>query len=152
MEKNRKNKHKSSQKPKVTDFDGLKVNYDTNGLAKQYPHLMSEISNKKKTMKIDSVNINIESKMKNLKLQKTEDYEEDLKSPCIIDFLRRCKNKEEAFEILDYLYKRKEVNPKFYKILKDRIKKKGGLKKVIEECGGPKEPGYYERKYYSKKV
>ena len=27
---------------------------------------------------------------------------------------------------------------------------KGGLDKIIEECGGRKDPGYYERKYYKK--
>ena len=149
---NQKNEEKVSKIPKVIDDDGLKVNYSKKDLEKHFPHLMSEVSIKKKMMKIDSVKVNIESKT-NMKLfKKTEDYEEDLKSPGVLDFIRRCKNSEEAFEILDYLLKRSEIDPKFYKNLKGRIKKKGGLKKLIQECGGQKEPGYYERKYYSKKV
>ncbi len=152
MEKKQKDKENALKKPKVIDFDGLKIAYEKSELEKQFPNLMSEISNKKKSIKIDSVDFNIESKSKAKKLTKTEDYKEDLKDPGVIDFIRRCTNNDEALEILDYLFKRKEINLKFYKKLKTQIQKKDGLKKLIKECGGPKKPGYYERKYHSKKV
>ncbi|MFX0017719.1 MAG: DUF2095 family protein [Promethearchaeota archaeon] len=152
MEKKQKNKENALKKPKVIDFDGLKIAYEKSELEKQFPNLMSEILKKKKSIKIDSVDFNIESKSKAKDLTKTEDYKEDLRDPGVIDFIRRCTNNDEALEILDYLFKRKEINLKFYKKLKNQIQKKDGLKKLIKECGGPKKPGYYERKYYSKKV
>ena len=152
MEKKQQDKDNALKKPKIIDFDGLKIAYEKSELEKQYPNLMSEISNKKKTIKIDSVEFNIESKSKPTNLTKTEDYKEDLNNPGVIDFIRRCTNDDEALEILDYLFKRKEINLEFYKKLKNQIRKKEGLKKLIKECGGPKKPGYYERKYYSKKV
>jgi len=152
MEKKQKDKDSVSKKPKVIDFDGLKIAYEKSELEKQLPNLMSEISNKKKSIKIDSVDFNIESKNKAKNLTKTKDYKEDLNNPGVIDFIRRCTNNVEAIEILDYLFKRKEINIEFYKKLKTRIRKKNGLKKLIKECGGPKKPGYYEKKYTSKKV
>jgi len=152
MEKNQKDKDNALKKPKIIDFDGLKIVYEKSELEKQYPNLISEISNKKKSIKIDSVDFNIKSKSKAKNITKTKDYKEDLKNPGVIDFIRRCTNKDEALEILDYLFKRKEINLEFYKKLKNQISKKNGLKKLIKECGGPKKPGYYERKYYSKKI
>lgn len=152
MEKDQKNKDSAFKKPKIIDFDGLKIAYEKSELEKQYPNLMSEIANKKKTIKIDSVDFNIESNNKAKNLIKIEDYREDLKNPGVIDFIRRCANNDEAFEIIDYLFKRKEINIEFYKKLKKQLNKKDGLKKLIEDSGGPKKPGYYERKYYPKKI
>jgi len=152
MEKNQKDKDSALKKPKIIDFDGLKIAYEKSELEKQYPNLISEISNKKKSIKIDSVDFNIESKCKAKNITKTKDYKEDLNNPGVIDFVRRCTNNDEALEILDYLFKRKEINLQFYKKLKNQISKKDGLKKLIKECGGPKKPGYYERKYHSKKI
>ncbi|MFX1494046.1 MAG: DUF2095 family protein [Promethearchaeota archaeon] len=152
MEKKKKDKENASKKPKAIDVDGLKIAYEKSELEEQFPNLMSEISNKKKSIKINSVDFNIESKSKAKNLTKTEDYKEDLMDPGVIDFIRRCTNNDEALEIIEYLFKRKEINHEFYKKLKNQIREKGGLKKLIKECGGPKKPGYYERKYYSKKV
>ena len=152
MEKKQKNKDNALKKPNVIDFDGLKIVYKKSELEKQFPNLMSEISIKKKSIKIDSVDFNIESKNRAKNLNKTEDYKEDLNNPGVIDFIRRCNNNDEALEILDYLFKRNEISLEFYKKLKNQIRKKDGLKKLIKECGGPKKPGYYERTYYSKKV
>ncbi|MFX0024842.1 MAG: DUF2095 family protein [Candidatus Hermodarchaeota archaeon] len=152
MDKKLKDKDNAFKKPKIIDFDGLKIAYEKTELEKQFPNLMSEISNKKKSIKIDSVDFNIESKSKAKNLTKTEDYKEDLINPGVIDFIRRCTNNSEALEILEYLLKRKEINLEFYKKLKNQIRKKDGLEKLIKDCGGLKKPGYYERKYYSKKV
>lgn len=152
MEKKQKNKDNALKKPNVIDFDGLKIVYKKSELEKQFPNLMSEISIKMKSIKIDSVDFNIESKNRAKNLNKTEDYKEDLNNPGVIDFIRRCNNNDEALELLDYLFKRNEISLEFYKKLKNQIRKKDGLKKLIKECGGPKKPGYYERTYYSKKV
>jgi hypothetical protein len=152
MEKKPKDKESSLKKPKAIDFEGLRINYETSELEKQFPNLISEISNKKKTIKIDSVNLNPEYNTEDKKLNASEDYQEDLKNPGAIDFIRRCSSVTEAIEVLDYLLKRKEINPDEYKMLKNQIRKKNDLKKLIEKYGGFKKPGYYEREFYSKKV
>ena len=71
-------------------------------------------------------------------------------NPEAIDFLRRCHNNKEAFEILDYLLKRKELTLQDYNSYKKQIMQNGGLKKLIDESGGFKRLGYYERKFRSK--
>ena len=73
-------------------------------------------------------------------------------NPGAIDFLRRCTQKEEAFEILDYLLKRNEITQQDYHKYKTIISQKGGLKRLINEFGGLKRPGYYMRKYYKKSI
>ncbi len=80
-------------------------------------------------------------------------YEENLSNPGVIDFIRRCSNNKEAVEILDFLLKRNEITKDFYDELYFRItQEKDGLKRLINECGGFKKPGYYEKKFYKKKA
>ena len=93
MEKNQKKNKKSIKRPEITSQNGLKISYEKNELKKHFPHLFSEIFNKEKSLKINSVNLNID---------KTENYEEDPKNPGVLDFLRRSIDKKEVFEILDY--------------------------------------------------
>jgi len=131
----------------VTDEDGLKIAYDTEELERQFPQLMGELSEKKKSLKIEGVNYEIEQAKKELKVNQDINYYEDLLNPNTIDFIRRCTKKEDALEILDYLLKRNELNFQDYNALKNRLKEEGGLKKIIAECGGLKTPGYYERKF-----
>ncbi|MFX0146484.1 MAG: DUF2095 family protein [Candidatus Hodarchaeota archaeon] len=154
MRKKPKEKKNTLKEPKINDFEGLHINYETSELEKQFPNLMSEISNRKKALRINSVNLNVEDNddAKDMGLKGTIDYQEDLKNPGVIDFIRRCSSQNEAFEILDFLLKRKEISNEEYKKIKNRIKKKNGLKKLIEKYGGFKKPGYYERKFYSKNV
>jgi len=152
MKKKKKKEKNTLKEPKVNDFEGLQINYDNSELEKRFPNLMSEISNKKKALRINSVNLNLEYNAEDNELNETKDYQEDLKNPGTIDFIRRCSSQNEAIEILDYLLKRKEISNDEYKMLKNQIKKKNGLKKLIEKYGGFKKPGYYERKFYSKKV
>lgn len=152
MEKNQNEKEKDLKKLTINNTNGLHINYEKIELEKQFPNLISEITDKKKTLKIHSVNPDIESITREKQFNETVDYYEDLKNPGAIDFLRRCTSKNEAIEILDYLQKRKEISQETYKKLKLQILKKGGLKNLIEKCGGFKNPGYYERKFYEKKV
>ncbi|MFX1234685.1 MAG: DUF2095 family protein [Promethearchaeota archaeon] len=152
MDKDQKDKEKPLKKPKIIDSEGLHISYEKNELEKQFPNLMSEISNKKNILKINSVNLSIEPNSGDNKLNETQDYHEDLKNPGVIDFIRRCSTKNEAIEILDYLHKRKEITHQTYKKLRNQIQKKDGLKKLIEECGGFKTPGYYEKNFYDKKI
>lgn len=149
MEKKRKGR-KGFKKAKKSSENGLNISYDKEELEEFVPHLVNELSEKKKTLKMDSVNLEIED----IKEEEDPIYNnlipKELVNPGVIDFIRRCKNKEEAIEILDFCLKREEIGRNEYEKYKSIIMQKGGLDKIIKECGGRKDSGYYERKYYKK--
>jgi len=149
MQNDQHKKKKSLDKLKITNNDGLNFSYDQKQLEDLYPNLMTEISNKKKTLKINSIS-SVSHEHKN-KENQFDNYNEDLSNPGAIDFIRRCENEEQAIEILNYLLKRNEITTDKFNLLINQIIKKDGLKKLIIENGGQKTPGYYERKYYKKK-
>ena len=145
---------KEVEDPEVKDDAGLSIAYDRVEVKKFYPHLYSEISNKKSSMQIDAVETTKENKGDNSdELDETHEDEipDELINPGPKDFLRRCQTNEEAIEILNYLLKREELTQEDYDNFLKEIKKEGGLEKLIKECGGFKRPGYYERKYYKKR-
>ncbi|MEJ2278750.1 MAG: DUF2095 family protein [Candidatus Lokiarchaeota archaeon] len=127
----------------------MNVSYDKKELKTILPHLMEELVEGKKAIKIDSVDFEIEEPQSNIDDFK-ECLGEDLSNPKAIDFLRRCHTKEQAYEILDYLFDRNEITKKEYNNYKKRISKESGLSNLIKESGGFKKPGYYMRKYYYK--
>lgn len=149
MEKKRKGR-KLFKKAKKSSENGLNISYDKEELEEFVPHLINELSEKKKTLKMDSVNLEVED------IKEVEDeinnnlISKELVNPGVIDFIRRCKTKDEAIEILDFCLKREEIGRNEYERYKSIIMQKGGLDKIIKECGGRKDPGYYERKYYKK--
>ncbi|MFW9879673.1 MAG: DUF2095 family protein [Candidatus Thorarchaeota archaeon] len=150
MEENNK-KSKYTKKVKIEESNGLKISYNKDELNRKFPHLIEEISLKKKLVQIDSFKMEVEQDYEE-KLQKSNKlYPDELYNPSAIDFLRRCTNNEEAINILDYLLKRNELTKQDYNKFKTIISKEGGLKRLIEESGGLKRPGYYLRKYYNKK-
>ncbi len=166
MEKTRKNKNgekikEEKEKEKVLknleknidviNEDGLEMSYDKAELKHQFPRLMCELSEKKKSLKIKAVDYEIERSDEEPQLVQVNNYRKDLRNPGAIDFIRRCTENEEAFAILDYLLERKELTLQKYNVLKNRIKEEGGLQKLINECGGLKTPGYFERKYHRAK-
>jgi hypothetical protein len=135
----------------VINEDGLKMSYDKAKLECQFPRLIHELSEKNSSLKIKSVDYEIERCDEEPHLVQVNDYCEDLRNLGAIDFIRRCTKDEEAFAILDYLLERKELTLQEHNILKIRIKEEGGLEKLINECGGLKTPGYFERKYHRAK-
>jgi len=147
MEREEKKETELKKNLDVTDEDGLKIAYDTEELEIQFPQLMRELSEKKKSLKIEGVDYEIEQAKEEPKVSQDTNFCEDLLNPGTIDFIRRCKEKEDALEILDYLLERNELNIQDYNALKNRIKEEGGLEKIVAECGGLKAPGYYERKF-----
>ncbi len=149
----KKNKDtKSFKKAKIKEKNGLNVSYDKKELEKFIPHLISEITNGKKALKIDSVALDIENTTKKRDIQSKICNLNELSDPGAIDFIRRCTTNEEAFEILDYLLKKKELKVNEYEDFKNKISQKDGLKNLIEESGGFKKPGYYVEKYYKKEL
>lgn len=147
MENNRKKENQDKKEPQLKHKDGLNIAYDMEEFKKSYPHIMEEIVDKNQSIKIDSVETQIE--------QNSEESKDNLKNceltnPGVIDFIRRCTKNEEAIEILDYLLNRKEISSEEYNKLKGEIMMEGGLKLLIDRGGGPKDPGYYINKYYKK--
>jgi len=136
---------------KIQQEDRINVEYDKEKLYSKFPHLMSEVSNKKQSIKIESITNEIEKVGNEIIPIKDTNLPNELINPGAIDFLRRCTTNEEAFEIIDYLLQRKELTQQEYDEFHDQIVQEGGLKKLIEESGGFKKEGYYERKYYKKK-
>jgi hypothetical protein len=152
MENNNNNEKKETKEPKVKNKDGLNIAYDKGELKKFYPHLMDEISDQKKIVNIDSVKMEIEQEIEEDEVVQNNQIPTELINPGTIDFIRRCTNDNEAFEILDYLLNRNEITSEEYTTYKNQIQREGGLKKLIDKCGGPKKPGYYYEKYYKKKI
>ena len=135
----------------VINEDGLRMSYDKAELESQIPRLMRELTEKNKSLKIKSIDYEIERCDEGQNLVQVNNYRKDLRNPGTIDFIRRCTENEEAFAILDYLLERKELTLQEYNVLKNRIKEEGGLQKLINEYGGIKTPGYFERKYHRAK-
>ena len=149
MEKKRKGR-KGFKKAKKSSENGLNISYDKEELEEYVPHLINELSENTHTLKIDSVNLEVED-IKEEEDQIMKDLiPKELVNPGVIDFIRRCKTKDEAIEILDFCLKQGEIGRDEYEKYKSIIMQKGGLDKIIEENGGRKDPGYYERKYYKK--
>lgn len=61
-------------------------------------------------------------------------------SPTITDFICRCKTKEEALEIINYMLKMNKITENEAKAIKKQLKEKG-----LRSFGEYRAPGYYER-------
>ena len=144
MENNKKDKKKETKKPIIREENGLTVTYYKNEFNKNFPHLITEITGKKKSVKIDSIETNIDTIHLN---SNNKHHPRELVNPGVIDFIRRCTTIEEAFSILDYLAKRKEISESDYTSYKNQILKKEDLREFIDKHGGFKKPGYYEKKF-----
>jgi len=108
--------------PKLSD-DNLTIEFDTKDFKKSLPHLSSELIKGEKKINIQGI-------------------ENDIPDPGVIDFIRRCNTKEEAFEIIDFLLKRNEISLEEFQSLKVQIKNQG-----LSSFGSHKTKGYYEKKY-----
>jgi len=147
MKKEDKNR-KPKKKINVEDNQGLTLSYNREELDEHVPHLIKEMFEKKKAIKIESVDYEIEKNYKDKIPKSNELYSNELYNPGVIDFIRRCTNKEEAMNILKYLLKMNEITNDDYNTYRNIILKEGGLERLIAESGGLKRPGYYLRKYY----
>ncbi len=151
MKKNNKNR-KDLKKVKIEDSNGLKISYNTDELSDQFPHLLEEISKGKKSIKIDSIDMNVEQQNEEKPQKSKKSSYNELYNPGVIDFLRRCTKNEDAINILDYLKEKNEITQQEYSRYKNIISQKGGLKQLIDGSGGLKRPGYYMKKYYKKEI
>ena len=104
----------------IEDKNGLNIAYDRNQFENNFPNLISEITDKKKLVKIDSVGVEIEKEGEVMDQSENRCVPKELINPGAIDFLRRCSTKEEAIEILDYLLNKKELTVHEYKEYKKK--------------------------------
>lgn len=151
MKKNNKNR-KDLKKVEIEESNGLKISYDKDELNKQFPHLIEEISTRKKSIKMNSIDMDVEQENEEKPQESNNLYPNELFNPRVIDFLRRCTKNEEAINILDYLMERNEITQQDYSRYENIISQEGGLKQIIDEYGGLKRPGYYMRKYNKKEI
>ncbi|TET57593.1 MAG: DUF2095 domain-containing protein [Promethearchaeota archaeon] len=143
-------KRKPKNKIKVEDNEGLTLSYNREELDERFPHLTKEMFEKKKSIKMDSVDYEIEKDYKEKSQKSNKLYPNELYNPGVIDFIRRCTKKEDAINLLNYLLRRNEISNNDYNTYRNIILKEGGLERLIAESGGLKRPGYYMRKYYKK--
>lgn len=145
-------KDNAKKKIKVKNKEGLTVSYHKEELLEQFPNLIKEVSEKTKSIKINSIDRQIEQIHKEEFQISKNIYPYELYNPGAIDFIRRCSKIEDAINILDYLMKKNEITKENYKFYKNIISQEGGLEQLIKEKGGLKQPGYYMRKYYKKNI
>jgi len=143
MDKKIKVKEQIITNSEINQQNGLNISYNKEDLKKHFPNLTSEIVQSKKHLLIDAVRTKEEYKE-----DPFETYKEDLSNPGVFDFIRRCESLKDALDIIEYLFKRKEIPEELYHLIKELLKEEDGLNKLISKIGGYKEPGYYQNKYY----
>lgn len=97
--------------------------YDAEEFRKRYPKLADEMFGRK-AMKL-SLKVSI--------LDPWRGY-----IPTVVDYIRRCRTVEEAFEVIDYLVKHNELSLEEAEKLKAKLREGG-----IDAFGGRKEDNYY---------
>lgn len=99
-----------------------------NEIRKNFPHLFKELES----------GSTIEDKPIKIKVDKGRGYE-----PSILDFLKRCNNDKEAFEIIDHLERRREITKAYAAALKTQVKEKG-----VRSFGEKRRPGHYFKEFH----
>ena len=138
--KRRKKKESPSKPPvssEVTDPE-TPMAFSRQLFLEKFPHLSNELEAYPSRLNINGV------RWEETERTKTSGTTEGPKfagySPDIIDFLRRCTTEEEAFEIIDFLEEKRELDPKHAEILRQQLRSRG-----IRSFGSKKHWGYYER-------
>lgn len=108
---------------------------DKKELKKMFPSLVNEMEKTQQRVVISSVRSEVED------AEKTSSKRFASYKPDVVDFIRRCDNKQQTEEIIRYLEKRKEIDPERAKRLRKQIKEKG-----IRSFGSKKEEDYYSKR------
>ena len=101
---------------------------------KMFPHLAEELEGKENVTPVTSVRSDLQTGEK-ASSKKFFSY-----VPDVIDFIRRCDNDQQAAEIISYLEKRGEVDPKYARRLRRQLREKG-----VRSFGSKKEEDYYSK-------
>ncbi|MCW3977213.1 MAG: DUF2095 domain-containing protein [Candidatus Bathyarchaeota archaeon] len=108
---------------------------DKKELKKMFPSLVNEMEKTQQRVVISSVRSEVED------AEKTSSKRFASYKPDVVDFIRRCDNKQQTEEIIRYLENRKEIDPERAKRLRKQIKEKG-----IRSFGSKKEEDYYSKR------
>lgn len=103
-----------------------------NRFKKMFPNLAKEMQSNKSRISITSVRSQAEAG-ENTVSKIFVHYEPD-----VIDFLRRCDNRQQAEEIIAYMEKRKEISYGYAQKLRKQLEKEG-----VRSFGPKKEENYY---------
>lgn len=106
---------------------------DRESLKKMFPNLDRELRTKENKINVNSVRTNQKQAEEAAISQRFDHY-----MPDVIDFIRRCDTREQAEEIVEYMEKRGEIDPKYAQKLKKQLKMKG-----VRSFGTKKEHDYY---------
>ena len=101
-----------------------------------FPNLYREIMLKRMYVSIDAVRTDIEEG------EREAEKCREPGMPTPIDYLRRCENDEEAFEVINYLERRGEIDREKAEKLRKQVRERG-----VRSFGSKKEWGYYSTKY-----
>ena len=105
---------------------------DKGTFKKMFPYLTEEMEAEKSKVGIDSTTSGP------LRGEKTTTKQFDNYNPDVIDFICRCDTERQAHEIIDYIEKRGEIDPKYAQKLRTQLNKKG-----VRSFGAKREEGYY---------
>lgn len=105
---------------------------DKKAFKNMFPNLAKEIEKKRKRVAISSVRSDVKAAEK-ASSRRFVNY-----MPDVVDFIRRCDTEQQAEEIVDYVERRKEINPDYANRLRKQLKEKG-----VRSFGPKKEDGYY---------
>ena len=121
------NERDNKAKPRLSN-DKLTVDYNIKDFSKNLPNISKEINQKNHPSKIPIESVHFEDEVPT--------------DPDLVDFIRRCSKIEDAFEIIEYLRLRGEVQTSEAERCIKLLKNDG-----LDAFGEHKEKGYYERKF-----
>ncbi|MHA2060610.1 MAG: DUF2095 family protein [Candidatus Ranarchaeia archaeon] len=122
---------------------------DRKEIKKKFPNLSKELAGKKAVVPIKGVRItegkeSPEEKSTSPKETATSDFAPGRifsgYDPGAIDFIRRCKRKEEALEIIDYLEEKNQITKSAADKFRKQLDEHG-----LRSFGDPKQWGHYEK-------
>jgi hypothetical protein len=99
-----------------------------------FPILAEEMENKQCQVAISSIRSDVRTGERAV-AKRFDGY-----VPDVIDFIRRCDNKKQAEEIIDYLENRQEIDSAYARRLKRQLREKG-----VRSFGPKKQDDYYSR-------
>jgi len=109
------------------------IEIDVKELRRKYPNLARELE--KRIMCIE------------VRGSRTSDEDFQVGMPDAIDYIRRCKNVQEAEEVIGFLERTNQISRTKASELREQLYSQG-----LESFGPRKEFGYYTKKYYTKRM
>lgn len=106
---------------------------DSEFFKKKFPHLYDEVKNRTKSISVDGVRTSSEEGKKASKSDESS-------VPNVVDYIRLCKDEDEAIEIIDYMEDEGKIEPEYSTKLKTQLVKQG-----LRSFGSKRKPGEYEK-------